>query len=272
MKRKCLISILLIATFLLLFAENAYADGIAEPSNDFFSRHRSDCVSLDRCFYANSEEGFVSLKIAPDANREVDVCENGGILHISFTYNRNGELWGFVTKFSNTAYEEVFLNAWVQMGQLLLVYDFISFAEDHGDDIHQFSGSLDLLEKVNEVVFWKWPGSGLYHTILGQPYKSNVFGEADLLFTRSYVDADGREWGFFTSKYWQNIWVCLSDPSNPDVPAFNPAPTPELWQPGERHSEIPGGLPLTVLTIILVAVLVVGTTMLVTVLWKRETN
>ena len=140
----------------------------------------------------------------------------------------------------------------------------------HGDDIIYFNGNLDFLDEADEVVFWTWPGSGSYNTILGQPYKDNVFGEAYLLFTRSYVDADGREWGFFTSKYWQNIWVCLSDPSNPDIPAFNPAPEPELWQPGEGQLEMPGGLPLPVLIIILVAALAIASAVLIRVLWRRK--
>ena len=61
-------------------------------------------------------------------------------------------------------------------------------------------------------------------------------------------------------------WMCLSDPSNSEIPAFLAVPEPTPWQPGEEHSALPGTLPLPVLIIIPVVVLAAITLVLIRVL------
>ena len=50
--------------------------------------------------------------------------------------------------------------------------------------------------------------------------------EGHIIFT----DDEGRDWGYVSYFYgFRDFWVCLNDPSNPNIPAFNPAPEPSLY-------------------------------------------
>jgi hypothetical protein len=87
-----------------------------------------------------------------------------------------------------------------------------------------------------------------------------------------YTDPQGRVWGFIGYLYGhRNIWVCLSDPLNSDIPAFNPAPPPTPWEPTLEHVDI--GEPVSG-TVVIIAVLVVlvtgGTAVLIKVLWRGK--
>ena len=85
-----------------------------------------------------------------------------------------------------------------------------------------------------------------------QTYDFNYedFEIKDISIAYAYRDQQGRIWGFtymsyshrsYPSPYIDNRpyyvnrsltgWVCLSDPSNGDIPAFNPAPLPTKWRP-----------------------------------------
>ena len=96
---------------------------------------------------------------------------------------------------------------------------------------------------------------------------------------------------FYASR---DLWVCLSDPSNQDIPAFNSAPEPVLWPAADPNGNQiavsttdpalspsptdPLTLPDTgkpwlstpLLIIILVVVLVVATVVLIQIFWKKK--
>jgi len=73
---------------------------------------------------------------------------------------------------------------------------------------------------------WMGPGSG-------NPLYTFKDVDADTAHVYpAYKDTEGREWGYIP--YFcgsRHIWICLSDPVNRDIPAFNPAPEPILWSP-----------------------------------------
>src|SRR5215469_2087459 len=58
-------------------------------------------------------------------------------------------------------------------------------------------------------------------------------------YMKTYKDSEGREWG--KVGYYADVgggsyvsgWVCLGDPGNSDIPAFNPAPKPKKWSPDD---------------------------------------
>lgn len=267
MIKRCFAFLLLAAFILLAVPLTAYADVLVEPNNDFYARHRDECTSLNRSFYANGEGGSVSLKKQPGSKAEVAAVENGEVLYIMFTYNHKGELWGVVELYTPDKPYNQWPTGWIPMNQLLLVYDYISFAEEHGADFYPYTGSYDALNTAKEIVFWAWPGSGNAQGSL------EAVADENFQVSHAYKDAQGREWGFVG--YWygrRNAWVCLSDPANRDIPAFNPAPTPVLWHAGAANAQ-KGGLSVPIFSIILVAALVVGTAILIRVLWKpRKSN
>lgn len=285
-------AIILSLTFPLFYS---HADVIVEPDNDFYTRNAGRCEMLFRGFCVNGKDGFVVFRTEPGASDEVARINNGAVVYIQYTYDHHGEIWG-VTGFDWSDTYNRWASGWAPMDQLLLMYDYISFAEDHESELLNFNGNCDALIEAKNIVCWTWPGSGEYTWILESPYKDNLIdiewmreGRYNHV-TRSYEDGDGRVWVFIQGAGIRNQWVCLSDPSNIDIPAFNPAPETvlgpavDIIQETNNHrdeSAVPKpvrsggeqlgrrGLPPPVLIIILVAALVAVTIVLIRVFWKR---
>jgi hypothetical protein len=261
-------ALLLLAAWLLpllLFPPAARADILAEPNNDFYAWHSDECVPLSRSFCANGASGSVSVKNAPGSRAETALVANGEIINIMFLYNRNGEIWGVTQIYTEGAPYRDWPNGWIPLDQLLLVYDYISFAEEHQDDFYAYAGNYETLKGMKKIVLWPWPGSGGAQRNLEAITDENyhVFS-----ISHAYRDEEGREWGFIG--YWmghKNAWICLSAPENRGIPAFNPPPPPAPWQPDEGSvpkSALPLPFPAIVLTVAAVAL----TAALIRAFWK----
>ena len=308
MRRRYITIVLMIFILSATIPLTARSDMIAPPpDNVFYLRNRSVCFSLNRGFYANGEEGMIYARTEPGARTGFAEINNGEIVFITHVCRYEGELWGMIDMIASDKTASGITFGWVLMDQLLMAYDYISFRRDHESECHRFSGSTDALVEAEEVVFWKWPGSGKYHRIVGPPYKEQWFDRyfdpntsiISYLIPYAYEDHDGREWAFISEymKYGGNVWVCVSDPSNADIPAFNAEPEPMPWQPAESHmiwtlsearpisesqvtqsspadqtGELREGLSLPALIIILVAALAIATTVLIRIFWKKKTD
>lgn len=271
------LSFFLLVIIALMFPIAASADVIIAPEyNSFYSSNYDKCVYLGRDFYANGSNGFIALKNRPGAWRGSCNIENGAILHISFAYNLNGRLWGITEIYEQEKNRSEFRNGWIPMDDLILAYDYISFEEDHQNEIYLRSDVYELLPERSDIVFWTWPGSGEIKHILEGKWRSNSEHEQIFLSDEkpAYRDAEGREWVFINYLFGRvSAWILLEDPENRDVPMFNPAPEPEPWRPGSEYLEQHGGTSqLTVLLIIVVALLVLVTAVLIRIFWKRKTK
>jgi len=260
MKKRILATIILSLVLSLIFpALLASADILWEPDDSFYRRNQHRTTLVGRRFYANGEGGFISMKAQPGSERQVEGYPNGEIIFIQFALDHDGETWGIG-----------YAQGWVRMDQLVPMYDQISFADDNRQNLHAFSGSIDPVLDAETIVFWTWPGSGEV-VITHSPMRDNRELESMWLQPSSaYTDADGREWGLIPYFYAsRNMWICISDPSNENIPAFNAAPMPDLIQPA---AEVPPseGLPLPVIIIILVIVLAGVTVVLIRVFWKKS--
>jgi len=269
MKRKGFVLLALVMIITLAFPILiAQADVLIEPNDSFYERNRNKCEYLGRNYYANGEEGFVTFRTQPDANKEVAVFENGEIFFIQFTYNHNGELWGIAEFRQGVA--NLLKSGWIPMDQLVPIYDHNSFEADFRREFYAYKGSFDALNEAKEVVFWSWPGSGVAEYTMP---RENMPEDIEIYISSAYKDEQGREWGFIGYMYGRrNQWICISEPSNKNIPAFNAAPEPELWQRAEDTPLPPPskGLPLLQMIIILVAVVVAVTVILIRVLWKKD--
>jgi hypothetical protein len=163
------------------------------------------------------------------------------------------------------------------MDDLIVAYDYISFDEDYKDEFYSYSGgnSKKVLD-ADEVVFWKWPCSGEVTTVAKLPAATgaeNAKAEKDWLTTpvHAYLDREGREWGFIPYFYGsRNFWICLSDPSNAEIPAINPPPAPELWPSADPDTLPPlrSGIPANIMVIASVAAVVIGSAVMIRIFWK----
>ena len=264
--RKIKCTVLFMVALLLTCSIAVYADIIVEPNNSFYERHRTECVYLNRSFYANSKEGFVSITKEPGSKTVTTAVENGETIYIKFTYNFNGEQWGITEIETPQKNYTEWPAGWIPMEQLLPIYDYISFEEDHGSEIYDYTGDSEALASAPEIVFWPWPGSGSITHTLERP----VGYEGPFDYTDAYKDNEGREWVFLT--YWvgnRNVWVCVDDPANRNIPAFNPPPEVVLW-PSVTPPSIGREVSALLLITVLVGVLVVGTVILVRICWKPK--
>jgi len=279
MIKRCFAALLLVMILVLIFPPTALADVIIPPPDDFFRRNSNDCVYVNRNYYANGESGLIILRTEPGSNREVAKIVNGEIVNISYTYNRNGETWGVIIYDTEGDFEQR-RTGWVPIAHLAPVYNSATFEEERGSEFHAYTGGVDDLFDAREIVVWAWPGSGVVEWVMNDP--STMRNRPNILTNQNktlvaYEDGEGREWIAITYRGDTSVWICLSDPSNPDIPAFNRAPVPELWPPGDgdplpggARSKHLGGVSMPVLIIILVAGLAIVTAVLIRVFWKKN--
>ena len=185
------------------------ADVIWTPQDDFFNKHADECEHLDRSFYANSPAGSVALYKKPDG-KEVAQLKNGEAVRVSFTYEKDGAVWGVVT------YGENHETAWLNMADMLLVYDNQTFTEEHEAEFTTYDGSFEELCKSNDqrVIFWTYPGSGQ----IAVDFDHLNQGYSALNPNPIWTDAEGRVWGYIGYYMAARGWVCLSDPANENLP------------------------------------------------------
>lgn len=192
-----------------LLAVTASADLIWTPPDDFYNTHANQCEHLSRSFYTNGVEGGVALYEKP-GGKNITVLENGVALFVSFTYEKDGTVWGVVE------YGENRETGWLDMKDMLLIYDNQSFTEEHEAEFKTYDGSFDeLCKSVDQrVIFWSYPGSGQIVADFKYLTQSYSALQPDSVWT----DADGRVWGHIGYYMAARGWVCLSDPANENLP------------------------------------------------------
>ena len=276
MLKRLITFMILICCFLLISVQIARADLILPPDNDFYERYKSQCIYLGRSFTVNSADGFVSVQKEPGSPEEMTTLENGEIIYVEYSCFFNGDFWGITSFLNSDKNSDLWrLSGWVKMDQLLVLYDYVAFEEDHPGEFYIYDGDYEAIRETGAMIAWAWPGSGTVLWTVEDVDTENFY------VLHAYMDEEGREWGFVTYFYGsRDIWVCLSDPLNRDIPAFNPDPGSGPWESETVHTEIletenwqaetapEDEFPLPVLIIILVALLVIGTVVLIWVFWK----
>ena len=221
---KRLLVFALCAVLTATLALPVFADVIWLPSQSespFFWNHQDECELEQKRYYANSPEGEVALRKAPDGKVKARV-DNGTVLYVSYTYQD----WGMV---DNPKGDGTYL--WVALEDLTAVYDYRDFREEHpltekpeGMTWGEFTGETFLL--------WTYPGSGDWREMSIQWYDEEsglTQGQAlEDWIQGYYTDENGLVFGFISYMFGhQDAFVCVSDPCNPELPA---APVmPELY-------------------------------------------
>ena len=219
------ISLLFAALLALSLAVPAAADVIWEPEDAFYKKHADDCTLLQRSFYANGADGYINLYESPESAFVTGQLENGAQLYIDWQY----EDWGYL---------EGDKSGWVPLGDLQIIYDYLSFAEEYGDEFLPYDAAQyrPLMETWagDTLALWPYPGAA---------EAQNVWqGAADAMaelrqngFDNIFVDEEGYTWGYRAYLYGnRNVWVCLDDPGDRiftvrqvDQPELVPAATPK---------------------------------------------
>jgi len=239
------------------------ADLVIEPDNNFYKQYSDQCVKLGRNFCVNDADGYINLKREPGAKGGICRIKNDEIIYIEYSCLYDGEYWGLTT------YREKsggFKTGWVKTEQLLVLYDYVAFEEDHFDEFYQYTGDLAKLKETEAAIVWAWPGSGKTFSTISSLDADSVH------ISYAYKDEQGREWGFVPYLYGsRNFWICVSDPVNRDIPFIYPAPDPVKWESETEHTEIEKtDNAMIIIIIVLVVTLVAGTAILIRVFWKPQ--
>ena len=265
MKHK-LSALLLALVMAAALAAPALADVMWEPyGNSFYESHRDECTYVSRGYLANGQEGYITLRSAPDSLVEVSNLANGERLYVGMTWQaKDGSEWA-VGEYSvqNEAGDRTWYTGWVPLSELALIYDYIAFEEDHGAEFQEYDGSGD---KLTEVCLYSYPG-GVYSYTLEENRDYQPFSEA---FQHLYTDENGLHWtfvGYYMGR--NNAWVCLDDPMNEKLGADTPRTVGQVRGTGEEIAEPADSVPaaktymIWLIPAILVAAVAVVTAVLV---------
>ncbi len=213
------IFLLVLVCFLLIPSVVAHADVIIEPENEFYEEYKSEIIYLGRSFIANGKDGFAAVREAPGAKSETGRLQNGEKTYFQYSCLYDGDYWGY----------SLVLQGWIQTDQLLVLYDYVAFEEEHFNELYLYKGDYGKIKETRSAIAWPWPGADApLWTIedIDMEYFYIIY---------AYKDSQGREWAFAESNDYGYMWICLSDLMNSDIPAFNPAPEPTKWVPERKY-------------------------------------
>jgi hypothetical protein len=95
---------------------------------------------------------------------------------------------------------------------MALIYDYISFEEDHGRKFQKYDGSGDGL---TEAFSYSYPGGVLISHVKGMEGGAYTLAEG---FQNLYTDENGLRWSYIGYYYGlKNFWVCIDDPMNENL-------------------------------------------------------
>jgi hypothetical protein len=250
--KKYLLSLLICA--LLMPSLAAYADVLFEPQNDFYEQHSRHILYLGRSFIVSSADGSAAVRNAPGERTSTGKIQSGEIIYLEFSCLYDGDFWGFAPRH----------DGWIKIEELLVLYDYIAFEEEHLNTLYRYEGDYGGIAETRSALVWAYPGAD------APLYTLENLDMDSFRIAHAYMDEDEREWGFVAYLYGsRNSWVCLSEPLNRDLPAFNSPRAPEPWDSDTEHTNIPKTADsVLAIIVVLVAALVTGTTVLIKILWK----
>ena len=189
------------------------ADVAYEPDDAFFRRHSGECRHENRAYYTNGAEGFVLVYGSPTGDAEA-ALPNGYNYWIYYTYK---DEWGYLEYDPDDPDSEnwrEFVSGWVKLADMTADYDYRAFDAEHGSEISEADVRLEA-PRSSTVFFYKYPGSGIVTDKIKVDWVT-VDGPS---FTRVFTDSAGRDWGYIGYYCgYRNIWVCIDDPCNPELP------------------------------------------------------
>jgi len=229
--------------------------------NSFLEKNKT--IRLDRnTFIVNGVSGYLKAQIAPDPYYEIEYMDswaqlrrynNGETIYLDQVYNYNGEYWGIGDYMMHGG-----PTGWFPMDQLLVMYVGMDFSVQSKDKFYEYTDGFNFKNIGDKLVTWQWPGSDrakATYTFMESGFTQaeddySYYSGIDIKQIKIYCvykDEMEREWGFIEIEadisvsighggYKRQIinwrtWICLDDPSNTDIPAFNPAPEPVKWTP-----------------------------------------
>lgn len=264
------VSLAALSAVTFFLPQDVLADLIWTPEDSFYEKNYEDCEYVGRRYYANGEDGYVTIMESPVKARVLDRIPNGSIFYVSMSYDKGRtETWGLVEYLldengipvEDYGWEENVAVGWINMEELQVVYDGISFIEEHASEIEKAEITTPTVKMPeNGVIYlWEYPGSE-------QSYGEIRDLTENMMIDQTYKDQNGDLWAH--SNYYfghRDFWLNLDNPgdANPETiqpknPNLIPPATRETLEALPKTGRFSTALPLTiagliVLTIILTA-------------------
>ena len=219
MDMKKVLRVWMTAVLLLALSGTAFADVLWSPNNSFFEKHHEECTYHGQKYFANGQDGFVTLWSEPDGGLVVDQFTNGFEMQVYWLY----EDWGCATVWG----DEGTVEGWVAMEELGKVYDYLTFEADYADRIAPYGGEFAAYAGDDpEVIFYEYPGSPVIKRRMelamhNGSVLTNLTGSKDSnsYISSVFVDENGLTWGYVGYMYGQlRGWFCLDDPDGTNFP------------------------------------------------------
>ena len=225
---------ILIALTVFIWGGSVSADIIMEPSynNKFYEVYNDEC-ELEPSVRKYTVVTECDVFMSPLSSQKVRTAEVGSIMDMNAFYtDKDGVRWGYDYAYSYGDKAEE-MSGWLKMENVQVVYDHISFMEEHGGEVTDYNGQLDSYVPQEYVYIWSYPGS---EQLIRMCSTANWFPEDYFLTVQdtavyTYVDADGHEWVYLG--YGYEGWVYLDDPESDlrenisDPLTSSPEETPE---------------------------------------------
>lgn len=204
MKRK-IFTLFLAALAVLSLTAPASADVIIEPRDSFFEKHREECTYVARQYELAGYDGKVTVFTAPGGMNKFTL-DNGLRGTIQFTWEGKGTTWGYLIY-----WDDQWIEGWVPMDDVSLVYDSQQFMTDHAGEIVETD---PVPVDFHEAVLYRYPNGPAGNTLTEDP----DYMPFDETFTQVYTDENGLRWGY-AGYYMGHLeaWICLDDPMNREL-------------------------------------------------------
>ncbi|MGN0587252.1 MAG: hypothetical protein ACI4JF_08200 [Oscillospiraceae bacterium] len=198
---KKIIAAILCAAAMVGFAPAVSADVIWEPSSEdkFFYEHQSEISYGEWREYKTNKD----TKVYEDPNgktvKNIYLGEKTGVQY-KYT-DKNGVLWGGFPDDEN--YNNML---WIKLDGLEVVYDNISFIEEHSDEIYPYDNSFSCLDSDDPITFYDYPYSENYFTSENHPQDWTSY-------IHSLYKDETTVWGYISYMWGEKGWVMLENMS-----------------------------------------------------------
>lgn len=225
---KKIIAAVLCTAALAGFVPAVNADVIWQPSAEdkFFYKHQSEISHEEWRAYKITKD--TDIYDDPDGKVVRDV-KSGEEQGVEYKYtDKNGVLWG------GFADNENFGNMlWIKLDGLELVYDNISFTEEHSDEIYPYDNSYSALDSDAPITFYNYPDSEDFFTAENHPEDWTAY--ISLLYN------DGEQvWGYVRYMWGMKGWIKLDDTSEIVVTVQDTPMQTEQTATAEQYTTVSG--------------------------------
>lgn len=181
------------------FAPAANADIIWEPSKKdrFFHDHYDEMVNASQRSYNITKD--TDIYEDPDGKIVGTVkADSEQVICYKYT-DKHGVLWGGF--YDTEDYDNIL---WIDLDDFEVIYDHISFNEEHADEIYPYDNSYSALDSDEPVTLYEYPDSE----------KSSIMEKHPRDWT-SYIQALYKDetsvWGYISYMWGEKGWVILEN-------------------------------------------------------------